>query len=282
MKILTVIVSYNALRWDLRCIECLRSSEVATDVLVVDNASSDGSPEAIRKRFPEVRLIESRENLGFGAANNIGLRIAVEEDYDFVYLLNQDAWIEPDTLRLLLNRAGGGFDLLSPVQRSRNGELDTNFRRKCSRALRGRKEGCAEVNFVMAAHWLLSRKAILSVGGFSPAFRQYGEDDNYIDRLHFHGLRAAVVCEASAIHDRAERRCTKEQKMRLKCISVPVQISDPGNCLAASIALQPLRLLAMAVKNASCVPLRYLWEMKKALPGLVKLRKESEKKGAFL
>ena len=282
MKILTVIVSYNALRWDLRCLECLRSSSVTTDVLVVDNASTDGSPEAIRERFPEARLIQSRENLGFGAANNLGLRIAVEEGYDFVYLLNQDAWIEPDTLRLLLSCAEGEFDLLSPVQRSRNGELDPNFRRKCARAIRGRNKGCAEVDFVMAAHWLLSRKAILTTGGFSPAFRQYGEDDNYVDRLHFHGLRAAVVCEASAIHDRAERRLTKEQKMRLKCVSVPVQISDPGKCLAAAVALQPLRLLAMAVKNASCVPLRYLGEMKKALPGLVELRKESEKKGAFL
>ena len=54
--------------------------------------------EILRKNYPEIRLIANHANLGFGKANNIGMQIALKEDYDAVFLLNQDAWIDPKTL----------------------------------------------------------------------------------------------------------------------------------------------------------------------------------------
>ena len=80
----------------------------------------------------------------------------------------------------------------------------------------------------MAAHWLVSRGALRKVGGFSPAFRQYGEDDNYIDRLHWHGFSCGVGPAASAVHDRSGRSLPKEGRMRLKCVAPVVKLSNAG------------------------------------------------------
>ena len=101
-KVLVVIVTYNALKWIQKCLRSVEKSTLQADVLVVDNGSTDGTLPLIRTDFPRTRIIETGENLGFGAANNRGLRIAHDECYDFAYLLNQDAWLEKDTLEKLV------------------------------------------------------------------------------------------------------------------------------------------------------------------------------------
>lgn len=281
MKILTIIVSYNFMAWAQRCLDSLRASSVRSDVLVVDNGSGDGSVAFIRENYPEVRLIENTSNDGFGAANNIGLRIACEEGYDYVYLLNQDAWLETDTLERLLAADDGKVGLLSPVQRSASGDLDPNFRRKCGRYLEKCHSEIVEVPFVMAAHWFLPRRAFTAVGGFSPVFRQYGEDDNYIDRLHYHGFRAVVVKSASAVHDRALRPEPREKRLRLKCIACVVRLSNPNKPFWLQLPLQMLMLVGMSVKNLSLVPLRFIPEFAKKSTSVRCSRKESMKPGAF-
>ena len=242
-RVLAVVVTYNAMRWADRCLGSLLRSSLKPAVLVVDNGSSDGTREHVRSAFPEVRLECRPENPGFGAANNIGLRMALEEGFDFVYLMNQDAWVEEDTLELL---------------------------------------GIVEVPFVMAAHWLVSRGALRKVGGFSPAFRQYGEDDNYIDRLHWHGFSCGVVPAASAVHDRSGRSLPKEGRMRLKCVAPVVKLSNPGGCLPLRLLAGPLELAAMSVKNLSAYPLRQIPALLRRYPELIRLRAASKAEGAFL
>lgn len=279
----------------------LGSDRLCVDALVVDNGSSDGSVQYIREHFPSVRVVESGSNLGFGGANNIGLRIACEQGYDFAYLLNQDAWLLPGTLAALVAASSEDFPLISPIQISADGRLDPNFRRKCAPALRKagalndslnggnapQKAGdelpqIVEVPFVMAAHWLLRISTIRTVGGFSPAFKQYGEDDNFIQRLRYFGLRPGVVPGAKAVHDRADRPDSKERRMRLKSLSCVVRLSNPCRPFAVSAVLEPLRLVGTALKNSSAYPLRYLPELLSRYCELRRLRAQSKRKGAFL
>ncbi len=319
-RILATVVTYNAMEWVERCLGSLRGSSLRPDVLVVDNGSSDGTQDYIRRHFPEAELVCRDDNPGFGAANNIGLRLALERGYDFVYLLNQDAWVLPDTLRLLVDAVRPGYGILSPVQRDAEGRLDRQFGRKCGRRLKAAASkmsaasgksaaripaaqtgleaasapassaipgaesspGVVEVPFVMAAHWLLSAETIRRVGGFSPAFRQYGEDDNYIDRLHYCGLRCAVVPAAAAVHDRADRLTPRERRIKLKCIAVTVRLSDPRRAFALRALLSPLELIGMSVKNLSLSPLRYIPVLRRCLPELRRLRRASRERGAFL
>ncbi len=96
-----IIVSFNT-REILR--ECLQSvvrdaTNLNVEILIVDNNSSDGSPEMIERDFPQARLIRSAVNLGFGAANNLALQQATGRYY---VLLNSDAFFEPGALELAI------------------------------------------------------------------------------------------------------------------------------------------------------------------------------------
>ena len=123
-RVLAIIVSYNFAGWMKRCLGSLRCSELPVDVVVIDNSSTDNTVQMIRMDYPEVRLICSSENLGFGRANNIGLKIALEEKYDAAFLLNQDAWVEEKTIGTLfkLCREYPQYGVLSPIHLTGRGD----------------------------------------------------------------------------------------------------------------------------------------------------------------
>ncbi len=95
-EVTVVVVSFNTKEFTDKCLKHLALSNLKNiQVLVVDNASSDGSVEMIRKKYPEFSLIESNTNLGFGKANNLAMRKA---NGKYILLLNSDAFVQPDTL----------------------------------------------------------------------------------------------------------------------------------------------------------------------------------------
>ena len=118
MKILVIVVTYNGLKWLDRCLSSVRASELPADLYVWDNDSTDGSADFVQGHFPEAKLIRSAENLGFAEANNKGMQYALNKGYDYVYLLNQDAWIESSTLGTLVaaHQAHPDYGVLSPLQ----------------------------------------------------------------------------------------------------------------------------------------------------------------------
>src|ERR671915_653580 len=98
-----VIVNYNAAGFLDRALEALaRQSRAPDRVIVVDNASSDGSAEGLERALPAVEVVRLDENVGFAAANNVGVR---STDCEWVALLNPDAFPEPDWLERLLHAA---------------------------------------------------------------------------------------------------------------------------------------------------------------------------------
>lgn len=286
-RILVITVTYNAMKWVDRCFGSLRNSRHPVDVFVVDNGSSDGTAEYIRNHFPEVMLHCSGENYGFGKANNIGLEYALANGYDYVYLLNQDAWVFPDTFDRLLEAhdAHPEYGILSPVQMTASMERpDPRFKVKClDKELSAYESGrIYDVDFVMAAHWLVSRRCILSTGGFSPAFRHYGEDDNFIHRALWKGYKIGFLAGTYAVHDRELRSTPKHAAMRLKCVASVVKLSNPSSCLPFRLVMQPLELLAIAVRYMSSDVLKFIPSFVASCPKIVKLRRESLEEGAFL
>ena len=136
-RVLVIIVTFNAMHWIDRCLGSLEESSVRPDILVIDNCSLDGCDEYVKERYPGVQMICNAENVGFGAANNIGLKVALEKGYDYVYLLNQDAWLEKDTLEIMLDafERTRRYAVLSPVQVNANGKMDAQFAKKCKKHL---------------------------------------------------------------------------------------------------------------------------------------------------
>jgi len=228
MNLLVVIVTYNAMQWVEHCFACLKSSSIKPTVLVVDNGSNDGTQEYIKNNYPEFIFRQSTENLGFGKANNVGLQYALDNGFDYVYLLNQDAWVQTDTLEKLMRISAchPEYGILSPMQMNADlYHIDKNFLKStCSwlstptlltDTYNHLVQDVYEVKYVMAAHWMITRECLLKVGGFSPSFPHYGEDNNYIDRVHYHNLKIGIVPSLRVVHDRADRADTAEKGIHL-------------------------------------------------------------------
>ena len=127
MKIFAIIVTYNGMKWLGRTLDSLRVSSVPLTPIVVDNNSSDGSADFVKENYPEAIVFQQDRNLGFGRANNVGFRYALDNGADFVMLLNQDASIEKDSLKYMLE-ANDGVSMISPVHLNGDGtKLDGSF-----------------------------------------------------------------------------------------------------------------------------------------------------------
>ena len=203
-NIFVVIVTYNGAQWLEKCIQSLEASLYPINILVVDNHSTDTSVSVV-KSFSKVQLIESDVNLGFGKANNIGIRKAIKQGADYVFLLNQDTWIYPDTIQNLVAVAKQNpkYGIVSPMHFSADEvTLDSNFDTYYNRKTNTLSSLVDQVPFVNAAAWMLSSKVIEKVGYFEPLFEHYGEDRNYSDRVRFHGFKTVVVKNAKICHDR--------------------------------------------------------------------------------
>lgn len=214
VKVFVIVVTYNGTQWYNRCFESLRHSSIPVQTIVVDNASKDGTVEYLKENFPEIYLITSQENLGFGRANNIGMRYALDQGCDFVFLLNQDTWIEPETVETLVNchKNHPEYGIISPMQMNANlnhlNFLLDDGNRNCdflSDLYCGIVKDLYPVSYVNAAAWLLPRNTLEKIGGFCPIIFHYGEDDDYLNRARFHRFKIGVCPAARIVHDTRNR-----------------------------------------------------------------------------
>ncbi|MDA8911050.1 glycosyltransferase family 2 protein, partial [Crocinitomicaceae bacterium] len=220
--ITSVIVTFNSIQWIEKVINSLRKSSLTTNIIIVDNGSKDGTIELIEKKHPKIQLVKSDENLGFSRANNLGIEIAMNNNAEFVFLLNHDAWVQDETLDELTKIAlkHPEFGILSPLHLNGTGDkLDENFSyyagpKFCPNLiddfyLGNNLKEIYESKFVNAAAWLISKDCLEKVGGFNPIFHMYGEDDNYVNRLHFKGYKLGIVPNSKIYHDRQNRALHK-------------------------------------------------------------------------
>ncbi len=239
-RVLTIIVSYNFEPWIERCLGSLRQSTYPTDVVVIDNASTDQTVLLIEENYPDIRLVRNERNRGFGQANNIGMRIALEEGYDYIFLLNQDAWIAPDTLDTLvrLSSQSPDYGILSPTHLNGKGDkLDTAFARYIhdDSPISSKKPALIEIPFINAAFWVIPTSVVRQVGGFSPLFFHYGEDVDYINRIKFYGYRVGYTPLTTGCHDRQDRPTPREMQMRLDRVYFLSVISNLQTGLAKGL-----------------------------------------------
>ncbi|MCA0131980.1 glycosyltransferase family 2 protein [Winogradskyella alexanderae] len=221
-KTATIIATYNGMQWIEECIESVIED---TQVIVVDNKSTDGTVEFIKKNFTEVILIEQNQNLGFGKANNIGISYAINNDAQYVLLLNQDAKIQSGSIDKLIEASKNNkdFGILSPIHCDWEGHyLESSFADYISYhknkdfysdfVLAKSLKEVYEVPFVAAACWFIRADAIKAVGGFDPIFKHLGEDVNLSQRFRFHGFKIGVLPNCIVMHDTKERIYEKIEK----------------------------------------------------------------------
>ena len=183
-KIFVIVVTYKGQQWYDRCFTSLRESDMLVETIVIDNGN-DGTTEYLKEHFPEITILPNTENLGFGKANNMGMRYALDHGGDYVFLLNQDAWIFPDTMEQLVAAAEANpeYGIVAPVQcnkemtKALDGVIqflinpDNVNRELFSDLMMGMVKDIYPVAEINAAAWLLPRKTLEMVGGFDPIFR---------------------------------------------------------------------------------------------------------------
>jgi len=244
-----IIVTYNGKKWIDSCLRSCLASSIPLTLIVVDNCSTDDTPQFIAAYYPSVHLINAPSNLGFGRANNLGIRFAISKGADFLCLLNQDAYLHTDTVKNLMAvfTEYGAYGVLSPMQLNGVGTaFDKNFefnvfsKENCPHyaedLANGQLKQVYSLNFIMAAIWLLRKEVIDRVGCFAPIFRHYGEDADYLSRVRYHGYQIGIVPAAVAYHDRALRHTDMYKQLQIDYIGKLSELTDINRNLVWRLA----------------------------------------------
>lgn len=204
-----ILVNYQGADDTLACLESLKRLDYPNlRIIVVDNASKDGSAEKIAQAHPEARLIEAPENRGFSAGNNLGIQDALmQPDMAYVWLLNNDTTVPPDALTRQMETALDnpkaliGAMILHP---------DGRFQRVGNRlnrwfgGLRGYSEpeavSLAQVESLTGCSMLIPRSAFSEVGLLDEDYFLYFEDNDYCLRALKSGYACLVSHQAQVFH----------------------------------------------------------------------------------
>lgn len=217
-----IVVSHNTRDHLVACLTSLHRHPPASlgSIFVVDNASRDGSPDAVRERWPDVRLIALDRNVGFGAANNVAMRAA---SADLLLLLNSDALaIEGAIDRLIGRLTATGAVAAGPRLVGRDGRPEVSFGAMLTpasellqrvrvrladrggaladRYLEGLLSQEREVDWVSGACLLVRRDAALAAGLFDERYFLYEEDVDFCAALRGGGGRILYTPRATIVH----------------------------------------------------------------------------------
>lgn len=217
-----VILSYNTKDLTLKCLDKLyRSKGVELDVIVIDNASLDGSAEAIKKKFPQLSLISNKVNVGFAAGNNQGMEKAKGEH---ILLLNSDCFVEANTLSTAVPKLTD-FDVLGCKLLNPDGTIQPSYGyfpslwrifllmsfidnlpiiKRFIKSIHvrdiSRYQTTQSVDWVTGAFTLLKSEVFKKVGGIDEKYFMYGEEMEWMYRIKRAGFKIGFVPEAVATH----------------------------------------------------------------------------------
>lgn len=219
MKIGIIIVNYNGKHLIEKNLKSVVETEYDDfDVIVVDNASIDGSVEYLKKNFPSVKIVESKENLGFGRGNNLGVK--ENPNYDAYLFLNNDVSVPKDWLGKLVltlqekKDAGAvGPKILYSKEKLGNDKrvinsagihVDRHFMaydRFDKEEDSPRFNVVEEVEAIMGGAFLVRKEVFEKVGGFNPKMFLYYEDIDISLRIRDLGYKIYYNGNAEVYHD---------------------------------------------------------------------------------
>src|SRR5665213_807447 len=220
-----IIVSWNTKKYMEEVLTSLSTidGKLSAEIIVVDNASADGTPDMIRAQFPNVKLIETGANLGFAKGNNVGIK---EATGSYICLINSDVNVPSDCLNKMhaYMEQNPSIGLLGPGMMRPDGKVYRSGMRFPSlwnlfvRALfldslfKGagifggylmkdfRFDQTRDIDVLNGWLWMARREALEQVGPLDGRFFMYAEDVDWCKRFHLAGWRVVFFSEASAIH----------------------------------------------------------------------------------
>ena len=236
MDLSIILVNWNTRDLLAQCLDSVYANPPSNrfEVLVVDNASTDGSAAVVRQRYPSAHLLESETNVGFAAGNNLALRVATGK---YLLMLNPDTQVRPrafDALKVFMDSAphagAAGARLLGPdgTQQPACRPAPTLLREACDLFQVDRLYPVSQyrtkawdlsqphrVDVVQGTCMLLRRKAVESVGLLDEGYFMYSEEVDLCHRLRQHGWQIWWVPRAVVVHYGAQSTQQARAKMFL-------------------------------------------------------------------
>jgi len=208
-----IIVNYNCQHWLGACFETLLATDYPNfKAVLVDNASTDGSAEFVRSRFPRVEVMDNDANYGFSIGNNIGTEAALAAGADYVVLLNSDTKVEPQWLSELISvgEREPGVGILGPVQLRYDGDEDelntwtTTAARAHLAELREpeRARPWIPVEWVEGSCFAVKRRVWEEIGLLDPTYFMFYEEIDFCRRAAYCGYRTGLVPRSRIRHYR--------------------------------------------------------------------------------
>lgn len=229
-----VILNWNGKKDTLECLESIKQLSVLSchlSVVVVDNGSTDGSQEAIKREFSEVVSIENKKNLGFAQGNNVGIKYALENGADYVMLLNNDTLVDKNLVSELVKVMekdktigmvgpkiyfASGFEFhkerysrqdLGKVIWYAGGVIDWQnvyaSHRGVDEVDRRQYDGVAETDFTSGCAMMIRKEVFQKIGLFDPQYFLYWEDTDLCQRAREAGFKIFYVPQAFLWHKNA-------------------------------------------------------------------------------
>lgn len=239
LNVFCIVVTYNGSQWIEKCLGSLMASSVPLKILAIDNGSTDNTVECLKENFPQVAIIETGKNLGFGKANNIGLRRAVKERADYVVLINQDVWLTSnDTIEKLIevNESNPEYGIISCLHLMNEKQLEYYFSTIINAfdcpslisdfVVNNTLKEVYPIRFVHAAFWVIPFKCLNTVGYFDPLFWHYSEDNDYAERVKYFGFKIGISPHVSIVHDIGERSISNDKSLNFQKLNLLLQLKD--------------------------------------------------------
>jgi hypothetical protein len=219
-KVITVILNTNRREDTLACLGSLAESSYPNHkIIVLDNASSDGSVAAIRQAFPEVELVSLTANLGYAGNNNVGIIEAVAQGADWVFVLNEDTILAPDCLAEMvrIGEGDGRIGIVGPMVyhhnepqliQSAGGALGPHWE---SRHIAQNEPDAGQFDRPRHVDWIsgcaiMVRTAVIEqVGPLDERFFYYWEETEWCLRARRAGWRVVHVPTARLWHKGVQR-----------------------------------------------------------------------------
>lgn len=213
-RVAVVTLTWNRRDYTLACLDSLfRSTYAPLHVLVCDNGSTDGTPDAVRAAYPEAEVLELGRNMGFAAGANAGLRHAFAAGAEQVLLLNNDTTVDANMIAALVQASAPDIAIVAPLIFYAAepdiiwsaGGMRNRWTLEQVGDLRGQHNTTAwpatvERDFVPGCAMLLSRDALSDVGLFDERFFMYYEDNDLCLRARAAGYRIVLVPGAHMWH----------------------------------------------------------------------------------
>jgi len=232
-----IIVSYNTREHLESCIQSLHdpAPDVSHDIVVVDNASADGSADAVRTRWPDVTVIDAGRNIGYSSANNLAIR---QTHGELILLLNSDTIVPPGTIDALVRRLRElpNVAAIGPGLRDSLGRPELSFGRMIGplnelvqkakgialarglpvlgRRIREALTRAGYHDWVSGACLLVRRADAERVGLLDERFFLYGEDVDFCAALRAEGRRIFFASEIEIVHHRGRSGATIPEQTR--------------------------------------------------------------------